>query len=60
MRPIELHDNLNPNQVVALDADAITGIRPLPTGSAVACGAAIYTVHESPAEVEALWRTPSP
>lgn len=56
MRIIDLHDHLNPTQVVPLDADQISGVSPLGSGSAVTCAGVMYGVHESSSEVEALWR----
>jgi hypothetical protein len=57
MRIIELHDHINPNQVVPIDADSITGVEPFGSGSIVECAGVAYPVHESPSEVERLWKT---
>jgi hypothetical protein len=60
MRIIELHDHLNPTQVVPLDADAIEAVTPFGSGSSVGMASGqVYGVHEKPEEVEALWRISS-
>jgi hypothetical protein len=59
MRIIELHDNLNPTQLVVLDADEVSGVGPFGSGSVVQCGGVAYGVYETPTEVEALLIPPT-
>jgi hypothetical protein len=51
---ITLHDGMNPDQEVGLDADAITGVSPLGSGSGVECGGVMYDIHETPEQVEEI------
>jgi hypothetical protein len=50
---IELHDHLNPDQIVLVDADSIQGVTPFGSGSSLQMesGASIG-VHETPEQVE--------
>ena len=52
MKMITLHDHLNPDQEVLVDADSITSVVPFGSGSAIQCGGGLVGVHETPAEVE--------
>jgi hypothetical protein len=52
MKMIMLHDHLNPDQEVLVDADSITSIVPFGSGSAIQCGGGLVGVHENPQEVE--------
>jgi len=51
MKLIVLHDHLNPNQEVEVDADSISSITPFGSGSSISCGGGFVGVHESPQEV---------
>jgi hypothetical protein len=51
---IVLHDQMNPDQEVALDLGAITAIAPFGSGATVECGGALYSVRETVAQVERL------
>ncbi len=53
---VNLHDHMNPNRVVPLVAEEISGVTPFASGSTVyrkGCDQVIC-VHETPEEVEAL------
>ena len=52
MKMITLHDHLNPDQEVLVDADSITSVVPFGSGSAIQCGAELIGVHETPQQVE--------
>ncbi len=52
MKMITLHDHLNPDQEVLVDADSITSVVPFGSGSAIQCGGNLLGVHENPQEVE--------
>ncbi len=52
MKMIMLHDHLNPDQEVLVDADSITSVVPFGSGSAIQCGGGLVGVHENPQEVE--------
>jgi hypothetical protein len=50
-----LHDHLNPDQEVIIEADAIVAVTPFGSGSAVEVSSGgTIGVHETPAEVERL------
>jgi hypothetical protein len=51
MRLISLHDHLNPDQEVEVDADSITSVTPFGSGSSIMCGQGLVGVHETPHEV---------
>lgn len=51
MKLITLHDHLNPNQEVEIDADQIASITAFGSGSAIQCGGGTVGVHETPREV---------
>jgi hypothetical protein len=51
MKLIILHDHLNPDQELELDADEISSITPYGSGSSIQCGGSLVGVHESPSEV---------
>ena len=48
---ITLHDHLNPSQEVLVDADSITSVTPVGSGSSIQCGQGLVGVHETPHEV---------
>jgi hypothetical protein len=56
MRLISLHDLNNPSREIAVDADEISAVEPLATGSAIRlCGGEMpVLVHESPGEIVKL------
>ena len=51
---ITLHDHLNPNQEVPVDADAISVIEVFGSGSMLLADGITVGVHETPSEVMAL------
>jgi hypothetical protein len=55
MRMIELHDHMNPTQVVPVDADAIEGVVPFGSGSSLQPSSGnVIGVHETPEQVERI------
>jgi hypothetical protein len=56
MKLITLHDHLNPNQEVLVDADSISSVTPFGSGSSVQCASGLVGVHESPQEVAEVIR----
>jgi hypothetical protein len=57
MKIIELHDHLNPTQVVPVDAESIKAVTPFGSGSSVLLAdVGVVAVHETPAQVEALMK----
>jgi len=51
---IVLHDHINPNQEVYIDAKSISVIRPFGSGSIVVANGEQVPVHENPSQVMAL------
>ena len=51
MKMITLHDHMNPDQEVLVDADSITSVVPFGSGSAIQCGGGLVGVYENPGEV---------
>jgi hypothetical protein len=51
MKLITLHDHINPDQEVTVDADQIAVIEPFGSGAVLTVGGASVAVHETPTEV---------
>lgn len=57
MTDIILHDHMNPNDEIPVEADAIVSATPFGSGSSVSLSnGATIGVHETPMEVEKLKR----
>jgi hypothetical protein len=55
MRLIDLHDHMNPGQVVPVDADSIQGVTPFGSGSSLQMeNGSPIGVHETPEQVERI------